>query len=71
MNRIIINIKDHSKLPLIMEFLNLFSFIEIQLKETVQTKKSKEYDFFNSAGLWKNRKVDPIQLRIQAWTRKT
>ena len=73
MDKIVINIKDHDKLPLFMEFLRLFQFIEIQTEEKTISKsksKSKEYNLFDSAGIWENRKIDAMQLRNQAWERK-
>jgi len=70
MDRIIINIKDHSKLSMFLDFLKLFQFIEVQLKEKSETKKrTKGYNFFNSAGMWEKRNINADQLRKLAWTR--
>ena len=70
MEQIIINVKDHSKLPFLMEFLELFKFIEVQQK-TSKKSKADQYNFFESAGIWKDRDVNANQLREQAWkTRK-
>ena len=73
MDKIVINIKDHKKLPLLMEFLRLFQFVEVQTEEKISSKsksKFKEYNLFDSAGIWKNRKIDALQIRNQAWVRK-
>jgi hypothetical protein len=73
MDKIIINIKDHEKLPMFMEFLRLFQFIEVQTEgKTISKSKSKAkaYNLFDSAGIWENRKIDATQLRNQAWARK-
>jgi hypothetical protein len=73
MDKIVINIKDHEKLPLFMEFLRLFQFVEVQTEKKTTSKsklKSKEYNLFDSAGIWENRKIDANQIRNQAWARK-
>jgi len=70
MEQIIINVKDHSKLPFLMEFLELFKFIEVQQKSRMKSK-ADQYNFFEPAGIWKNRDINATQLREQAWkTRK-
>ncbi len=70
MEQIIINIKDSSKLPYIMEILNLFKFVEVE-QRTIVNKKEDKYNLFESAGIWKDRDINANQLRNQAWkTRK-
>jgi len=70
MDRIIINIKDHSKLSMFLDFLKLFQFIEVQSREKSEAKKrSKRYNFFDSAGMWEKREINSTQLRNKAWTR--
>lgn len=66
MQKITLTIKDDNKLNFLLELLKQFDFIEIQ-KAT--EKKSARYNFFESAGLWKNRNIDAQQLRGQAWKR--
>lgn len=68
MEQLILNIKDRSKLSFLKQLLNQFDFVEIEKK--VKKKKSTDYDFFNSAGLWENRKVNADELRKQAWKRQ-
>ncbi len=67
MERIILTIKDGSKRNFFLELLKQFDFIEVQ---TAKEKKADQYDFFASAGLWKNRDIDANQLREQAWKRR-
>ena len=66
MQRITLTVKDDNKLNFLLELLKQFDFVEIQ-KAT--EKKSDEYDFFESAGLWKGRNIDAQQLRDQSWKR--
>lgn len=68
MERLILNIKDSSKLSYLMQLIKQLDFVEV---ERVKKKKnSSKYDLFSSAGLWADREVDAKELRIQAWNRK-
>jgi hypothetical protein len=68
MEQLILNIKDSSKLSFLMQLIDQLDFVEV---EKVKKKKSSaRYDFFISAGLWANRKVDAKELRKQAWNRQ-
>ena len=35
--------------------------------EEKKEEQNKTYDFFTSAGLWKDRKIDAEKLRNEAW----
>ena len=66
MKELVIIIKDDTKVKLLMEILSLMDFIEIKKKENTTTEKGKkhsEYDFFQSAGLFKNRQISASHLR--------
>ena len=66
--QLILNIKDKSKLSFLLQLIKQFDFVEVvKIKEK---KASKNYNFFNSAGLWINRTVDAKELRKEAWNRK-
>jgi hypothetical protein len=68
MEQIILNIKDTSKLSFLMQLINQLDFVEVEM---VKKKKATiKYDFFSSAGLWANRKIDAKKLREQAWNRQ-
>ena len=67
MQKFTLTIKDDKKVNFLMELLKQFDFIEI--KKSGQ-KQDKDYNFFASAGMWKNRELDAEQLRRQAWQRK-
>lgn len=67
MKQLILNIKDSSKLSFLMQLLNQLDFVEV---EKVKKKKgSNDYNFFSSAGLWADRKINGKELRKQAWER--
>lgn len=66
MQKITLTVKDDKKINFLMELLKQFDFIEIQKSGK---KNNDDYDFFASAGLWKNREIDAEQLRSQAWQR--
>jgi hypothetical protein len=67
MKQIIINIKDQSKLSFLMQLISQLDFVEV---ETIKKKKSsKEYNFFDSTGMWANKQVNAKDLRKQAWDR--
>ncbi len=68
MEQLILNIKDSSKLSFFMQLIEQFDFVEVE--KVKKKKSSSRYDFFSSAGLWANRKVDAKELRKQAWTRQ-
>ena len=67
MEKIILHLKDSSKLSFLIQLINQLDFVEV---EKVNKKKaSTKYDFFNSAGLWANRDINAKELRKQAWDR--
>lgn len=68
MQKITLNIKDDKKINFLMELLRQFDFIEIQNSTQYQ---NDNYNFFASAGLWKDRDIDGEELRRQAWQRKS
>lgn len=67
MEKLILNIKDSSKLSLLLKLINQLDFVEV---ESVKKEKgSTDHDFFSSAGLWAERDLNAKELRKQAWTR--
>ena len=67
MEKLILNIKDSSKLSFIVELLKQFDFIEII--KVKRKKAASRHDFFNSAGMWETRDINGKELRNQAWDR--
>ena len=67
MEQVILNIKDSSKMSFLMQLIKQLDFVEI---ERVRKKKnSTKHDFFKSAGMWANRKINAEKLRSKAWDR--
>ncbi len=66
MKKITLTIKDDKKTGFLMELLEELDFIEIQESGK---KVTEEYNFFSSAGMWKDRDIDAGKLRQQAWNR--
>lgn len=72
MEKIILTIKDKGKLSFLLELLNQLDFIEVQqpsMKPKALAARNDNYDFFASAGLWKNNEIDARHLRRKAWKR--
>ena len=67
MEQLILNIKDSSKLSFLMQLIKQLDFVEVE--EVKKKNASAKYDFFGSAGLWADRKINPNELRKQAWDR--
>ena len=66
MQKITLTIKDDNKIKFLLELLRQFDFVDIH--KATETKEDG-YNFFASAGIWKNRDVSASQLRDQAWKR--
>ena len=69
MEKFIIELKDHSKRKFLLELLAQLDFIEwrVRTEEEREMEEDKDYDFFQSAGLFADRNIDVDQLRKQAW----
>lgn len=67
MERFVIELKDQTKRQFFLELLAQLNFIELKVQQTKNAEQDKDYDFFQSAGLFSNRSIDPNQLRRQAW----
>lgn len=67
MERITLTVKDEKKMNFLLELLKQFEFVEIQKSDK---KRDEKYNFFSSAGLLKDRDIDSVKLRNQAWRMK-
>ena len=68
METLIIKVKNRERLLFLYEMLKYYDFVELPEIEKY-TKKDASHDFFNSAGLWKDRDISQHELRKQAWKR--
>ncbi|MCB9297205.1 MAG: hypothetical protein H6559_29385 [Lewinellaceae bacterium] len=69
MERYIIELKDLSKRTFFLELLSQLDFIDFKIREEEEEEPvtEKDYDFFQSAGLFVNREINANQLRKEAW----
>ncbi|MCG8310707.1 MAG: hypothetical protein MI975_25180 [Cytophagales bacterium] len=44
-------------------------FVEVEKTSFKRKSTTRKYDFFASAGLWKNRNINADELRKNAWKR--
>ena len=65
MQKIILTIKDDSKIEFLMELLKQLNFIEIDKPE----RNSGNYNLFKSAGIWKSKEISAEKIREEAWSR--
>jgi hypothetical protein len=68
MQKIVLTIRDKSKINFLIELLKQFTFVEV---EQESKKKSTGGSFFASAGLLKNRDISAKKLRTDAWKRSS
>jgi hypothetical protein len=68
MEPLILHIKDEDKYLSFLQFIKQLDFVEVK-KITRRKSAVSKYDFFASAGLWKNKGIDAKELRTKAWNR--
>jgi len=68
MESLTIYVKNREQIDFLYQFLQHLDFV-VMPSTTKQIVKTKEYDFFKSAGLWKNREITQDDLRARAWKR--
>ena len=69
MEKITLRIKDETKLSFFLKLISQLDFVEVEKASPERKSTTKKYDFFASAGLWKNRSIDAGELRKNAWKR--
>lgn len=68
METLIIKVKNKERLMFIYEMLRYYDFVELPELQDV-TESKEHYNFFQSAGIWKNRDISQETLREKAWKR--
>lgn len=66
MDEIIIKIKDNSRKKFFLELLEQLDFVELVELGKIN-KEEQNSDFFDAAGIWKDKDIEPNQLREKAW----
>ncbi len=69
MQKIILTIKDNSKLSFFLKLMKQLDFVEVEEASFKRKPSVKKHNFFASAGLWKNRDINADELREKAWKR--
>ncbi|MEQ9289939.1 MAG: hypothetical protein RIG77_23625 [Cyclobacteriaceae bacterium] len=69
MEKLILTVKDNSKLTFLLELLKQLDFIEVQNIALNKKSRNSSYNLFDSAGLWKKRDVSAKRLREESWKR--
>lgn len=68
METLTIKVKNKERLIFLYEVLRYYDFVELPDLQDVETKDDK-CDFFQSAGIWKERDITQETLRKKAWNK--
>ncbi|RLD73988.1 MAG: hypothetical protein DRJ10_17285 [Bacteroidetes bacterium] len=68
METLTIKVKNKERLLFLYEVLRYYDFVELPDLSEI-TQDISKHDFFQSAGLWKNRDITQEALREKAWKR--
>jgi hypothetical protein len=67
MSQLVLNIKDENKAKALLKILESMDFVEIEQSSESKERAKTHSNFFDSAGIWKNRSIDSEDLRHRAW----
>ena len=71
MEQIFIQVRDHKKANILLNFLKTLDYVESvsssTLPEKQENSETNEAEFFALAGLWAGRDITQKSLRNQAW----
>jgi len=67
MQRLVINVKDDTKLNALMSVLNEINFIEVEKEKVVKSRRSGYGNFRKLFGIWENRDISLADIRKKAW----
>ena len=68
MEAVTIYVKNKEYIKFLYKVLEYFDFVVLPHKQTIE-KTEESYDFFASAGIWKDREITQDELRAKAWNR--
>jgi len=66
MQKIVINVKDDTKINALVNFLQEINFIDIEREKNITTI-SRKGDLRKLFGLWENRDITLEEIRQKAW----
>jgi hypothetical protein len=67
MQRLVIHVKDDTKLNALMSVLNEINFIEVEREEQGASVLSRHGDLRKLFGIWENRDISLADIRQKAW----
>ncbi|WP_417911561.1 hypothetical protein [Candidatus Electronema sp. TJ] len=73
MEKIIVHVRDQEKAKQLLDLLAALDFVESAVSAAAAAEPDplrKPPDFFEVAGIWKNREITAQSIRKQAWPRQ-
>jgi len=67
METLTIKVKNKERLMFLYEMLRYYDFLELPELKEQDKEEDTEHNFFQSAGMWKNRNITQETLRNKAW----
>jgi hypothetical protein len=67
MQKIVINVKDDSKINALVTFLKEINFIDVERERSKVSVASRKGDLRKLFGMWKNRDISLEDIRRKAW----
>jgi len=67
MQRIVIHVKDDTKINALVSFLNEINFIDVESEEKEVSTISRKGDLRKLFGIWENRDISIADIRQKAW----
>jgi len=67
MQRIVIHVKDDTKINALVSFLNEINFIDVESEEKELSPVSRKGDLRKLFGIWENRDTTLADIRQKAW----
>ena len=68
MEAVTIYVKNKEDIQFLYKVLEYFDFVVLPEKQATE-QVEESYDFFASAGIWRNREITQEDLRAKAWKR--
>jgi len=67
MQRIVLNVKDDTKISVLVTFLKEINFIDVEREENKVLAASRKGDLRKLFGIWSNRDISLEDIRRKAW----
>ena len=67
MQRIVIHVKDDTKINALVSFLNEINFIDVEREKKENSTASRKGDLRKLFGIWRTRDITLADIRKKAW----